>query len=61
MYRIPFPILRFLVQNHLALFKDRFLKKIPLERVNTRRIFFTKLKAQIILFTLIENNFRFLG
>ena len=27
-YRCPFPILRFLPQNHLALLKGRFLKKM---------------------------------
>ena len=48
-YRFPFPNLRFLTQNHLALLKDRFLKKILLKRANTRRIFFTNLMAQIIL------------
>ena len=35
--------LLFLKQNHLALLKDRFLKKMLLKRVNTRRLFFTKL------------------
>ena len=27
-YKFPFPSLRFLAQNHLALLKDRFLKKV---------------------------------
>ena len=60
-YRFPFLILRFSAQNHLALLKDRFFNKILLIRANTRRLFFTKLEAQIILFSLVENNFRFLS
>ena len=59
-YRFPFRILRFLPSNHLALLKDRFLKKMFLKRAKTHRLFFSKLSAQIILFTVIENNFRFL-
>ena len=39
----PFPILRFLPQNHLASLKDRFLKKMLIERAKTHRLFFTKL------------------
>ena len=39
----PFPILRFLPQNHLASLKDRFLKKMLIKRAKTRRLFFTKL------------------
>ena len=31
-YRFPFPILRFLPQNHLASLKDRFLKKYDYKR-----------------------------
>ena len=31
-YRFPIPILRFLSQNHLALLKDRFLKKNPFKK-----------------------------
>ena len=31
-YGFPFPILRFLLLNHLALLKDRFLKKMLLKR-----------------------------
>ena len=50
-YKFLFPILRFLAQNHIALLKDRFLKKMPLKRANTHRIFFAKLKAEIILLT----------
>ena len=42
-YRFPFPILRFLPQNHLASLKDRFLKKMLIKRAKTRRFFFTKL------------------
>ena len=42
-YRFPFPILRFLPQNHLASLKDRFLKKMLIKRAKTRRLFFTKL------------------
>ena len=38
----------FLPQNHLASLKDRFLKKMLKKRAKTRRLFFTKLKAQII-------------
>ena len=42
--RFPFPDLRvFLAQNHLALLKDRFLKKMLLKRANTGHLFFTKL------------------
>ena len=50
-YRFPFPILRFFYpQNHLALLKDRFLKKLLLKRAKTRRLFwFAKLYVQIIL------------
>ena len=42
-YRLPFPILRFLPQNHLALLKDRFLKKMLIKRAKTRLLFFVKL------------------
>ena len=42
-YRFPFPILRFLPQNHLASLKDRFLKKMLIKRAKTRRLFFAKL------------------
>ena len=42
-YRLPFPILRFLPQNHLASLKDRFLKKMLIKRAKTRHLFFTKL------------------
>ena len=42
-YRFPFPILRFLPQNHLASLKDRFLKKMFIKRAKTRRLFLTKL------------------
>ena len=42
-YRFPFPILHFVPQNHLALLKDRFLKKMLLKRAKTRRLFFVKL------------------
>ena len=31
-HRFPFSILRFLPQNHLALLKDRFLKKMLLKK-----------------------------
>ena len=48
-YRFPFPLLRFLGQNHVALLKDRFLKKMLWKRAITYHLFFTKLKAQIIL------------
>ena len=41
-YRFPFPILRFLQKIHLALLKDRFLKKILLKRAKVRRHFFHK-------------------
>ena len=41
--RFPFPILRFLPQNHVASLKDRFLKKMLIKRAKTRRLFFTKL------------------
>ena len=43
LYRFPFPILRFLPENHLAWLKDRFLKKMLIKRAKTRRLFFTKL------------------
>ena len=33
----------FLPQNHLALHKDRFLKKMLLKRAKTHRLFFVKL------------------
>ena len=39
----------FLPQNHLASLKDQFLKKMLIKRAKTRRLFFTKLQAQIIL------------
>ena len=42
-FPLKFPILRFLSQNHLALLKDRFLKKMLMKRAKTRRLFFTKL------------------
>ena len=49
-YRFSFPILRFLPQNHLALLKDRFLKKMLLKRAKTRRlIIFVTVQVQIIL------------
>ena len=34
-----FNILRFLLQNQLALLKDRFLKKVLLKRAKTDRLF----------------------
>ena len=40
---LPSQFLRFLPQNHLALLKDRFLKKMLIKRAKTRRLFFTKL------------------
>ena len=42
-YRFPFPILHFWPQNHLALLKDRFLKKMLLKRAKTDRLFFIKI------------------
>ena len=42
-YRLSFPILRFLPLNHLAVLKDRFLKKMLLERAKTRHLFFAEL------------------
>ena len=39
-YRFPFPILCFLPQNHLALLKDRFLKKMLLKRTKKPSSFF---------------------
>ena len=42
-YRLPFPNMRFLPQNHLALLKDRFHKKMLIKRAKTRRLFFVKL------------------
>ena len=57
--RFPFPILHFLLQNHLALLKDRFLKKMLLKRANTRCLFFRKTIGSNNLFTLVKNNFRF--
>ena len=33
----------FLLQNHLASLKDRFLKKMLIKRAKTGRLFFTKL------------------
>ena len=35
-YRLPFPILCFFTPNHLALLKDRFLKKMLLKRAKTK-------------------------
>ena len=46
--------------NHLALLKDRFLKKMFLKRAKTRPPFFCKTIGSNNSFTLIENNFRFL-
>ena len=58
--QISLPNLRFLEQNHLALHKDRFLKKILLKKANTRRLFFTKLYlGSNNPFTQNENNLRF--
>ena len=37
-YPFPFLILRFLLQNHIALLKDRFLKKMLLKRAKTHRL-----------------------
>ena len=54
-----FLIFFFLAQNHLALFKDRFPKKILWKRANIRRLF-CETKGSFF-FTLTENNFRFLG
>ena len=59
-YRFPFPILRFLPQNHIALLKDRFLKKMRLKRTKTRRFFFfVKTIGSNTSLTLIEHNFSF--
>ena len=59
-YKFHFPTMRFLSQNHLALFKDRFLKKMLLKRAKTHRLFKAKLQAQINhFFTIMEINFRF--
>ena len=35
--------------NHLVLLIDRFLRKMPLKRAITRRLFIAKLNAQNIL------------
>ena len=59
-YRLSFPILHFLPQNHLALLKDWFLKKMLIKSAKTRRLFFRKTLSSYNYFTLIENNFRFL-
>ena len=45
-YGFSFQILRVFTVNHL---KDRFLKKIPLKRAKTQRLFFRKTWAQTIL------------
>ena len=64
--RFPFLILCFLWQNHLALLKDRFLKKMFLRRAKTSRAFFFFFLHKTIgsnnsfTGTLNENNFRFL-
>ena len=39
----------FYLKNHLASLKNRFLKKMLIKRAKARRLFFTKLQAQIIL------------
>ena len=54
-YRFPFPILRFLPQNHLALLKDRFLKKMLLKEYKPDA-FFRKTIDSNNSFTLIEKN-----
>ena len=38
-YRFSFPVLNFLVQNHLKLFKDQFLRKMLLKRAEICRFF----------------------
>ena len=43
---ISLPNFAFLEQNQLALLKDEFLKKILSKRLNTRRLFFTKIWAE---------------
>ena len=58
-YRFPFPILRFLPLNHVALPKDQFLKKMLLKRAKPVS-FFHKTIGSNNSFTLIENNSRFL-
>ena len=45
----PSQFCAFLPLNHLVSLKDRFLKKMLIKRAKTRRLFFTKLQAQIIL------------
>ena len=45
--QISLPNFAFLEQNHQALLKDWFLKNMLLKSANIRRLFFTKLFAQI--------------
>ena len=52
-YRFLFPILLFFPQNHLALLKDRFLKKMLSKRALTRRSFLVKLYT---IFALIDHS-----
>ena len=56
-YRLPFPILHFLPWNHVALLKDRFLKKILKKKPSA---FFHKTIGSNNSFTPNENNFTFL-
>ena len=57
----PFPILRFVPQNHLAFLKDRLFKKTFLKRAKTRRLFSYTIIGSNSSFTLIENNFKSLS
>ena len=55
--QISLPNFAFLEQNHPALLKEWFLKKMLLKRTNTCRLFFYKIIGSNNSFTLIENNF----
>ena len=49
-----------LPQNHPALLKDWFLKKMLIKRAKTRRLVLRKTIGSNNSFTLLENNFRLL-
>ena len=48
-YSIDFQFIHISLPRHLALLKDRFLKKVMLNRAKTLWLFFAKPYAQIIL------------
>ena len=59
--RFPFYILQIFTINYLAMLRDRFLKKMLLERAKTHWLFFPRKPiGSSNTFTLLENNFRFL-